>query len=235
MSQNEITHILQAYAFTSVDKSALTTILANAYLQGKEQAYSRAYATAGHRFSFAVWKPGADDTQKAEEWATPIVDSITSTYEGLLRGQLEQMRPVKESDGEDGDSQDDTPDDTGDQGDGIVGNVLAALGISTIVKKIGEWFTGFLPWKSEQIAQNTWSEGDNDGTEQFVADAVNSGDDYSGLIVKVMPASSSSDYCKDFAGNTYLFDEIGGDVPSFPTHANCIHYIVVIDTGEVVT
>ena len=46
---------------------------------------------------------------------------------------------------------------------------------------------GFLPWKTEQIAQNTWNEGDNDGTEQFVEDAKKSGTDHSMMRVRVLP------------------------------------------------
>lgn len=206
MTPQQIDTITRYYAFTPDDKTALTTLLAEAYLHAKQTAYSRARTTAGQRVLLPVWRPGDADRMTAHEWATPRVDSIAETYEGMLRSQLERL-------------------DEGETQEGM-GDVWR--GIKGIVQKIGDWFADFLGWKSEQIADDTWNEGDNDGTEQFVGDVIASGVDYSMLQVQVLPSESSSDFCSAYAGNTYPFDAVGTDLPSFPAHSRCIHYLVVI-------
>lgn len=216
MTPEQIATITKHYAFTPDDHAALTGLLATAYLHAKQAAYQRAHTTVGHRVSLPVWRPGDADATKAHDWAYERVAGIADTYEGLLKSHLEQL------------PEDETR-ETGDkQKHDMLGNVLAGIGIAVIVKKIVDWFMGFLPWKTEQIAQDAWSEGDNDGTEQFVNDVRDSGIDYSTLKVRVDPSESSSDYCKEYAGNTYDFDAIGVSVPHFPSHSRCIHYLVVL-------
>lgn len=205
MTPDQINHITRAYAYTDADKTALTQLLASTYLHAKETAYQRAHTTAGTRVSFSPWQPGSEDQDKAHKWATPMAESIAETYEALLRSQLEQM------------------DDSEPQE--AIGDVWQ--GVKDVAGKIAEWVKGFLPWKTEQIAQNTWSEGDNDGTEQFVEDAKSSGTDYSTMRVRVLPETSSSDQCAAYAGNDYGFDEVGDSVPELPLHNKCIHYLQV--------
>lgn len=200
------------YVFSESDKAALTNLLAGDYLHAKVQAYQRAYKTAGSRVSFPIWQPTKQEVEKASAWATPMTESIAETFETLLRSQLEQMEP-EASEG--------------------LGDLWR--GVKNIVQKVGDWITGFLGWKIEQIADNTLNGGDNDGTEQFIEDVIASGDDYSMMRVRVVPSESSSDYCKDYAGRDFAFDAVGTDVPEFPTHANCIHYleIYVVDDSAV--
>jgi hypothetical protein len=215
MTPEQITHITRAYAFSADDKTALAEVLASAYLHAKLQAYSRAHATAGKHVTLALWKPGSEDQGKAHKWAEPIADGIAETYECLLKSQLENME-------ESGDTQDGIEEGLGDLWQGVKG----------VVQKIGDWFSGLMGWKPDQIADTTWSEGDNDGTEQFVGDVVSSGTDYSKMRVRVEPDTSSSDYCKDYAGKSYSFESVGSDVPEFPTHSNCVHHLVVYVVNE---
>lgn len=206
MTPEQITSITKHYAFTPDDKAALTGLLATAYLHAKQAAYQRAHTTAGNRVSLPVWRPGDADATTAHQWAAQRVEGIAETYETLLRDHLKQL-----------------PED--ETQEALVDILRGAKGI---VKKIADWFSQFLPWKTEQIAQDTISEGDNDGTEQFVDDVIGSGTDYSMLRVRVEPGESSSDFCSAYAGNTYSFDDINSTVPNFPAHSRCIHYLVVV-------
>lgn len=207
MTPEQIDTITRHYAFAPDDKAALTALMADAYLHAKQAAYNRAHTTASKRVSLPAWRPGDADATKAHEWAAPRVDSIAETYESLLRSQLEQMQESSTQE--------------------AISDVWG--GIKGVLQKIGDWFSDFLGWKTEQIAQDTWNEGDNDGTEQFVEDVIASGMDYSMLKVRVEPGESSSDYCKNFAGQEFSFDDVGTDTcPNFPSHPSCIHYIVVV-------
>lgn len=205
MTPEQIATITRHYAFTPDDKAALTSLMAAAYLHAKQAAYQRAHTTAGHRVSIPAWRPGDADATQAHDWAYERATGIAETYEGLLRSQLEQMQESAIQEG------------IGDWARGVV-------------QRITDWFADFLGWKTEQIADDTWLEGDNDGTEQFVDDVRQGGDDYSMLQVRVEPGDSSSDFCADFAGNTYPFDAVGSDLPEFPAHSRCIHYIVVVNS-----
>jgi len=209
MTPDQIDRITRAYAFTPDDKASLTSLLSAAYMHAKQAAYQRAHTAA--RVSLPVWRPGDADATAAHDWANERVNGIADTYESLLRSQLEQM------------GDDETQEALGDLWQGVKG----------IVKRVADWITGFLPWKTEQIAQDTWNEGDNDGTEQFIGDVKSSGTDYSKLRVRVLPEESSSDFCKDFAGKDFSFDDPGTDAcPSFPAHTNCIHYLYVYTVNE---
>lgn len=205
MTPEQIAAITKHYAFTPDDKSALTGLLASAYLHAKQAAYQRAHTTAGHRVSLPVWRPGDADATTAHQWASRRVEGIAETYETLLRDHLKQL-----------------PED--ETQEALVDILRGAKGI---VKKIADWFSQFLPWKTEQIAQDTVNEGDNDGTEQFVDDVRNGGTDYSMLRVRVLPETSSDDTCADFAGRDFPFDSVGTEVPEFPIHSHCPHYLYV--------
>lgn len=210
MTPEQITAITKHYAFTPDDKAALTGLIAAAYLHAKQAAYQRAHATAGHRVSLPVWRPGDADATTAHQWAARRVEGIAETYETLLRDHLKQL-------------DEDAPQEA------FTGLIQ---GVKGIVQKIADWFADFLGWKTEQIAQDTMNEGDNDGTEQFVDDVIGSGTDYSTLKVQVLPEVSSSDFCADYAGKIYDFDAVGSELPEFPAHSRCQHFIVVLSPDD---
>lgn len=210
MTPEQITHIVDAYAFSPDDKSTLTDLISTAYLHAKQAAYQRAHTTAGHRTSLPAWRPGDADATKAHEWAVPLAERISETYSGLLKSQLEQME-------EEGMQE-------------ALGDVIR--GIKGIVNRISDWFKDFIGWKTDQIADNTWNEGDNDGTEQFIEDVIASGTDYSAMRVRVMPEESSSDFCSNYAGRDFAFDAVGSELPEFPAHNRCIHYLEIYVEGE---
>jgi uncharacterized protein (UPF0297 family) len=211
MTPEQIDQIVARYTCTPAECETLTSLLADAYLAAKQQAYNRAQKAVGHLFSFTPWQPGDSDQRSAREWAAPMTASIVQTYETMLRNQVERIRKDEEA-------------------QEALGDVWQ--GIKDVAKKIGEWLTDFFGWKTEQIADSTWLEGENDGTEAWIDDVKASGEDYSALKVQILPESSSSDFCAQYAGGIYSYDDIGVVTPFFPAHIGCVHYVYVLPPDE---
>jgi hypothetical protein len=121
----------------------------------------------------------------------------------------------------------------------------AAIFVAASVK---QWIKDLIPWKSKQIAITTINIGISAGTIQFVQDVlgaeagdgvildeqgdpvIDTGDmeltsDEMGVMIE--PSHSSSDFCKEYAGNTYPFPE-ALEIPVFPAHPSCIHSCVIV-------
>ena len=198
-----------AYAFTDADKVQLAHLLATSYLTAKVSAYRRAEATAAHVLRLKhPWQPSSRDAQSAQDKANEWVESIAATYETMLRNHLEQTyTPLDRS---------------------------LWSGIGDAIKNVGAWFADMVDWKSEQIANVTLGTGGYDGTSEWIEDVIaesESGDltgegDPNGVRVRVVPDSSSSDICSDFAGQDYSLEE-ASDLPEFPIHPRCPHQIEV--------
>lgn len=198
--------IIKTYAFTPEDKQQLTNALAQAYLLAKAQAYQRAQSKTAHViYVRKPWQVSESEVKKSQQWAAKQVESIAETYETLLRHAIEELPEER-----------------------AIGDVIG--GIKSVVSAIGDWISSFLTWKVKQIADNTWSTGDNAGTEQFIEDV--QGEDNvdeladDGLIqirVRIEPGESSSDYCKNYAGEEYSLEEYQNLGISWPAHTNCIH------------
>lgn len=205
---SSVAQMVKAYAFTAADKQHLTDLLAKSYLLAKTQAYQKAIARTKHVVTIRKpWQPGESDVKQAQKWATTQVDSIADTYETLLQHAIEQMS---------------------EQPHEALGDVIGK--VKDVVSAIGDWFKGFLPWKTQQIADQTWGTGSNDGTEQFIEDVLDKDnvdevvDD--GLVqvrVRIEPGESSSDFCKNYAGEEYSLEEYKNLGIAFPAHPNCIH------------
>ena len=203
-----IDRIVAAYVFTDADKRQLVNTLAKGYLLAKAQAYQRAQTHAGHVVRIhKPWQVSESEVKKSQQWASKQVESIAETYETLLRHAIEELPQER-----------------------AIGDVIG--GIKNVVSAIGDWISGFLPWKVKQIADNTWSTGDNAGTEQFIDDVQDENNvdevEDDGLLrlqILIEPDHSSSDFCQDYAGNTYALSD---NIPSFPAHVNCRHYKTIV-------
>lgn len=207
---SDLDALVAAYSLTPDDKQKLTTLLAKAYLLAKARAYRAAVERTAHLVQLkAPWTPGQEDADKARAWAAEQVESIAATYAELLRNALERELSEERAFGS-----------------------LAGK-IKQVATAVGDWFRGFLPWKSQQIANATVSQGSHDGTVKWVEDAT--GDDAEwvegvspddGRVqVQVLPESSSSDGCAEIAGQVYNLND---DLPDVPLHNNCVHYLEVI-------
>ena len=220
VSSTSTDHAVSAYAFTPEDKQRLASVLAQAYLQAKAQAYQRALATTAHIVYIRTpWQVDASEVEKAQQWATTQVESIVETYETLLRHAIEEIAQER-----------------------ALSDVIGKA--KEKAKQIAEWFLLFLPWKTKQIADHTWSTGDNAGTQQFISDVQDKrsahveqskknvhevvSDGKSLLKVMVLPAHSSSDECAEIAGVTFSLDK----APSPPMHIGCIHYLEMVIVDE---
>ena len=141
----DVSHIVNVYAFSDADKQRLVTLLAKSYLLAKAQAYQKAVKTTEHIARIKhPWTPGKTDADKAQQWASEQVESIASTYQELLTHALEEALTQEER------------------------AIVDAVGKA--VKAVKEWFKGFLPWKTKQIADYTWSKGTSDGTSEWIED-----------------------------------------------------------------
>jgi hypothetical protein len=203
-TMSSIAQVIKSYRFTEADKQHLIDLLAKSYLLAKTQAYNRAISRTKHVVTIRKpWQPGESDVESAQKWATTQVDSIAETYETLLQHAIEPMA---------------------EQPHEAIGDVIGK--VKDVVGKIGDWFKGFLPWKTEQVANETWGTGDNDGTEQFIEDV--QGDNVEGktssIKITVLPGTSSNDLCAAYAGNTY---DVTEDIPEFPIHPNCPHRKII--------
>jgi len=198
---------LVAYSFTPAEQEQLTELLATAYANAKVQAYRRAMTTAKRDKALdyqAVY-------HQALHWATPQVESISATYRDTIARLVEQLRT------ESGEA---VPLDEGLVG-GLINVAALAAGVAGGVKT-------FVEWKAPQIAGDTAGSGDNDGTDEAIVELLDkatdpdSASDLNGVRVRVVPDSSSSDFCADYAGNDYSLEE-AVDLPDFPAHPGCIH------------
>ena len=205
--------IAAAYAFTTVDKTALTDLLAKAYLAAKVAAYQKAVATTdGVLHLHTPWTPAARDAAAARTWATKQMASIAGTWAETI-GQLTDRVAAESA-------------DTSGNADvsldeGLIGGLLNAAAIGA---GVAGGVKAFIAWKAPQIASVATGTGTNDGTAQWVSDVLadEASGDPNGVRVRVVPETSNSDECADYAGNDYSLDD-AADLPDFPLHPNCKH------------
>lgn len=214
----DLNTLLHPYRFTPADKQRMARLLAYAYLTAKYEAYQRAARVAAPYVRVrTAWKPGHHDAQVALQWAISQVEGIASTYETLLQHALEGVLSTEERAFSD-----------------FTGK------IAQIANAVKDWFTGFLLWKSAQIANVTEGKGDYDGTMAWIDDVQEDAEwvgddpsiqDLSNLEIEVYPDNASSDFCSDYAGNRYPLEQ-AGDIPEFPAHPGCIHGVRIVVAGE---
>ncbi len=205
-----IDYIVAVYALKDEDKPLLINILAQGYLQAKAQAYQKAQSRVGHIVRIREpWQVSDSDVTKAQQWASQQVESIAETYETLLRHALEELPEER-----------------------AIGDIIGKA--KQIVAAVGEWIKGFLPWKTQQIANQTWGTGANDGTNEWIDDAQdedNTEGNPDNVRVRIEPSSSSSDVCSSFVGQEYSLSEFWDMNLSFPMHPNCVHSAEIVPTS----
>lgn len=210
-----ITHILSAYALTKDDITSLATIITQSRLNIAQTSYRRAQRTTGLAPNYTVKN---SLQRQIERQSAKDAQSIAETYQDLLRTFLETMLEAR--------SLSKTWSD-------VFSNVRDA--VTALVAGVGVWLSDFLPWKTKQIANVTCGSGLNDGIDQFIEDNYgNEIDTESGEVVNwkdyaviVLPSESSSDLCKDYAGQTFDLSEYD-TIPEFPAHTGCPHYKQIV-------
>ena len=201
--------VAQHYTMTTADTAKLADLLAKAYLTAKVTAYRKATSTASTVISLKhPWTPTPADAEKAQAWAKQQVESIADTYLDTIKSLIDTQMTTASATTE-----------------GLIGELIKA---TALAKGITSGVKTFATWKAPQIANVATNTGANDGTKQFIADALDEADedDANGVRVRVVPDESSSDECADYAGNTYSLED-SMDLPAFPIHPNCPHTLEV--------
>lgn len=164
----------------------------------------------------AGWAPSQALEDAAREAADEAAQSIADTYaDDLVRNATRFLENWM--DDHDGDLE------------GSQGALRDTLGYYTSERAA---------WKSEQVAEYETGVGGQAGTQAAISDLsdgtltddTGAALDTSLLAVAVLPETTSADFCAEFAGNVYAFD----DAPAlnFPAHLMCQHYTVVLVSLE---
>lgn len=115
-----------------------------------------------------------------------------------------------------------------------LGNFIRWLPEDTnLVSALNDWVDRYRAWKSPQVANYTWGSGQDEGSLAALNDVMDMATDPTqpGIVstdnikIRVVPPESSSDYCKEYAGQSYAVDEYLGLGMRWPAHPNCIHSI----------
>lgn len=196
-----------AFAVASDERDVFIEKLASAYLAAQLFAFNRDIAVAGFigdaRQFFIL--------DAAIAWATGQVGGILNTFAQQLGNFLKWL-----------------PQD---------------IEASDAKQQITAWFDRYADYKAPQIAGDTVGAGMYTGTQQAVQDMLDAGlgqpitsppqpdqPRLPNIRIRVVPGDSSSDFCKDYAGNDYSLGE-ALNLPSFPAHPGCIHGIEAYDAG----
>jgi hypothetical protein len=175
------------------------------------------------------WTPPKALAERMAREAQEVAQGVAETYHALLLSQVGQFLE-RQRNTEAQQRAQDTNDQTDDHTQTMTLLLLALIAF------LADWFSGFLPWKVEQIATNETMLGANLGTRQFFDDLSNNsiqvGDDIDlgGVYIAVIPEASSADACAEYAGNIYAWQDYNL-LPPFPMHVNCIHQIKLVING----
>lgn len=216
-----VTAVVAAYLLTTSEIADLAALILTARLAALTAAYEDAASSAGADLP-EDWQPPDSVTQAQRDAADANAASIAATYrqDAIATATAFMLHWLAQH---------------GDDADPLAG------ARSALTRHLSAWADERAVWKAAQVAQYETSSAAHAGTLAAVDD-LESGDltddtgapiDYSQLTVAVLPESSSSDFCADYAGNVYAFD----DAPSldFPAHISCVHFVVVLapDGSEV--
>lgn len=229
--------IIAAYTLSQDDITSLAESITTSRLNVMQASYRRAQVVTGLAPN---WTPGKKVQRRIEKQSQKDAQGIAATYKQYLTSFVETALEVEKA------MKCATVKDWRD----VFGSVKEA--VRQMVSNVGEWLSDFMGWKPKQVANATCGGGVSDGTMQFAQDVVDASngdgtvqDDNGGTIVdindmkvsipelgvKVVPSMSSSDFCKDYAGNTYSLEE-ALSIPAFPAHPSCIHSTIIIVLGE---
>ncbi len=212
-----IATIVAAYMLTKTQRKAL----ALAIYAARVNAYTAAYRGAARAMGAVLagaWEPADDALRTQRDAAAAAAAAVSATYARDLTRQVTSF--VRQW-------------LTNEAHAGSLDGASHAL-----ASDLSGWTNGRATWKAEQIARHETAQARADGTTDAGSDAqdgtLTDSDgnpiDPSQQLVAVMPPSSSSDFCFEYAGMVWPLD----DAPSidFPAHAGCIHSWVYLGPAD---
>ena len=209
--------ILDAFGLTADALSALVDAIKNALLDAMAAAYQRCLSALGltSASDAAAWTPTQENITTATQLAQSHAESIVQTYQRELVNVVQGYAQSYES-----------ANGSLDGIEGPMGDLLT------------QWTATRSAYKSEQITGYECGLGAEQGFQAFVADLASgslidpeTGEVLSGdsgdYAIAVLPAESSHDECRDYAGQTFDVQE-ADSLPEFPLHAGCPHYKTLV-------
>lgn len=215
LAEEIATSVVNDYLLTPDEITAIADAINDGRVAALIASYIAAVEAAGIDAP-AGWNPSEALVDAARDAADEAAQSIADTYaDDLTRDAASYLQVwIDEHDGE---------------VEGSKGALRDAL--ASICADRAEW-------KSEQVAGYETGVGGQAGTQAAVSDIIDgallddNGDplDTSLLAVAVLPETTSADFCAEYAGNVYAFD----DAPSltFPAHLACQHFMCVLVSTE---
>lgn len=203
----DVAALVRAYGLKTKDKHSLVLALVAAFLAAFRAAYMRSAKNAGVS---VTWTPDIADESQAQQIAEQDAESIANTYDDDLKRTVEVFLLAWKR--------------THDDEKGALPEMMVMLTV---------WCKARAHWKAEQITRVTIGRGLSAGTAALVNGLLSgdvpdtSGMGTKGLYVAVIPATSSSDLCKAYAGYMWPIDKYPG-LGTFPAHVNCIHSEIVL-------
>lgn len=213
--------VAAAFLLTDAEVAQISAAILTARLAAWKATYAAAAKTAGATLPDGGATPSAAEERKQQRESDAAAASIAATYARDLASHAATFTQdwLRDHDGSLDGAEDALRDD------------LAAYSETRA------------DGKGAQVAQYESGVGGNDGTHAAMDDLA-SGDlpvyDDEGqllsdllsiLYVAILPDDSSPDFCFDYAGNIYAFD----DAPAidFPAHIGCIHAAYLLTAAEV--
>lgn len=209
-----------AFLLTDDEVTRLSAVILTARLASWTATYAAAAKTAGATLPDAGPAPSASQERIQQREADAAAASIAATYAHDLASRAAQF------------TQDWLTSHDGSL-DGAERALCGDLAAYSETRADG---------KADQVATYETGVGGNDGTHAAMDDLESgdltdeNGDPFSAeniaalFYVAILPEDSSSDFCADYAGNIYAYD----DAPAidFPAHPGCIHYECLITAAE---
>lgn len=203
----DATRIIEYYTLSQHDKEKLRDALKLAYLMALHAAYVRSAKNAG---TSSARQASIEEEAQAGEIAEQDVTSIAETYADDLQRAIDVFLSAWFS--------------AHGSHDGVKPHLAAML---------TAWCKARAEWKSEQVARGIVGRGLSAGIATFVNDYLSgkivdtSGMGTDGLYVAVVPATSSTDECKAYAGYMWPIEKYPG-LGTFPSHVGCIHFEIIL-------
>lgn len=203
--------ILSVYGLPAAALTTFILALKDAILAAMVAAYQRCASIVSIS---PDWTPSQTDVNTAMQAAQDHAQSVVQTYQNELTNVVQGFAESYKA-----------------ANNGSLDGILGPMG-----DMLADWSTTRTAYKAEQVAGYECGLGAEQGFQAFVVDLASgalidpqtgevlSGGDYA---IAVLPAESSHDECRDYAGLTFDITD-ADELPEFPLHGGCPHYKTLV-------